>query len=240
MRWWSKWARLRWRGDGYLLTSEEFAEPFFNRAGALTCEAVAGAARWSEGELSRTGRGPTFLVFESCRGASSLLASGYAMVDRMSVLEWKGPTAGAGGGGPTVVSSDPKEWADAYLDSFYGERALEGVVTSVAARLLGARGVSLFESRADGKTAGVMALFKTPGLLGLYCLGTTPGQRGQGIATGLLASAANIARRERRKLVLQTLVSDGAAEFYQKRGFVEMYSKLVLERRLNAHHRRLP
>lgn len=240
MRWWSKWARLRRRGDEYLLTSEELPEPFFNRAGALTCKGGMRAARWAERAFSRAGINPTVTIFESCRATSSLLSSGYTMVDRMSVFESKGPVADGGGEARTVASGDPKRWADAYLDSFYGGRALEGVVTSIAARLLEDKGATLFESSVNGTAAGVMALFRTPGLLGLYCLGTVPAHRGRGVATGLLGRAASIARMERRKLILQTLVSDGAAEFYRRRGFSEMYSKLVLERRLNAHPRRRP
>lgn len=235
VRWWSKWARLRWRGDGYLLTSEGLTEPFFNRAGGLTCEAVTQVFHWAELELSRSGMNSTVMVFESCRAVSSLYASGYVKVDRMSILESKGPITGGKGAGSIVISDDPKTWADAYLDSFYDGRALEGVVVPIAMRLLNTRGVTLFESRDNGKTAGVMALFKTPGILGLYCLGTLPEHRGRGIATGLIARAKHIAHKEHRRLVLQTLMSDGATGLYRRRGFAEIYSKLILERSLNAH-----
>lgn len=217
------------------MTSEELAEPFFNRAGGLTCEAATQVTRWAELELLRVGMDSTVLIFESCPAVSSLRASGYAEVDRMSVLESKGPITGAEGAGSIVISDDPKRWTDVYLDSFYGGRDLEGVVTTIATRLFDSKGVTLFESRVNGKTAGVMALFKTPRMLGLYCLGTLPEHRGQGIATGLLAKARSFARKEGRSLILQTLISDGAAGFYKRRGFAETYSKLVLKRSPNAH-----
>ena len=60
------WAKLRWRGDGYLLTSDELTEPFFNHAGTLGCRAMKSTADWAERELSRRGMSSTFLGFEDC------------------------------------------------------------------------------------------------------------------------------------------------------------------------------
>ena len=236
VRWWSKWARLRWRGDGYLLSSESLTESFFNRAGSLGCRGVAGAAAWAERRLSRSGTRPTFLVFDSCTTAKTLLASGYSLVDTMTVLVSKGPIAGGDGGQEVRTAASAKEWTSTYLRAFYGDEGLARVVEPIVASFK-ARTVTLLDSRVKGEAVGVLALFRTPGILGVYCVGTVPEHRRKGVATGLLAAAGRIAETEGRALVLQTLASEGALRFYLERGFEEMYSKLVLEKGSNGDQR---
>ncbi|MDE1852315.1 MAG: GNAT family N-acetyltransferase [Thaumarchaeota archaeon] len=232
VRWWSRWARLRWRGEGYLLTSKPLAEPFFNRAGALTCGGVAGTAPWAESFLSRLGMSSTVVVFDSCPAAKKLLASGYMEVDSMAVLLSKSPIRREWDEGKEIETSrSPRSWTAAYLRSFYGDEGLAGVVAPIVAPLLKAKAVTLLESRVRGKTAGVLAIFRTPGIAGVYCVGTVPEFRGLGVATALLARAREIAAAEERSMVLQTLWSDGLLRFYMERGFEEMYSKRLLERK---------
>lgn len=232
VRWWSRWARLRWRGEGYLLTSKSLPESFYNRAGALTCGAVAGAAHWAESVLSRLGMSSTVVVFDSCAVAKKLLASGYTEVDSMAVLLSKSPIRTERDEGQEIVTStSPGRWTTAYLRSFYGDEGLAGVVTPIVAPILEAKATTLLESRVDEKTAGVLAIFRTPGIAGVYCVGTVPEFRRLGVATVLLARAREIAEVEGRSLVLQTLESDGVLRFYLERGFEKLYSKHVLERK---------
>lgn len=156
----------------------------------------------------------------------------------MSVLLSKGPIEERSRARSDVTASrSPRDWAGAYLDAFYGSRNLIGVVSPIASKLSRAKGVTLFESKVKGETAGAMALFRVAGLVGLYCLGTSPKHRGRGVATGLLAEARRVADAEGRDLILQTLESDGAGEFYRRRGFAKLYSKRVMERRLNLNRR---
>ena len=230
--WWSKWAKLRWRDDGYVLYSDKFKEPFFNRGGSLTCRAAAPAAAWVERALSQRKMTPTFLAFEDCRAAEKLTASSYVREDTMAVLSSRGPVGGVAGAQAVSPSASSDEWASAYLRSFYGDEALVGPVASIVSSLFHSRGVTLLESRARGEVAGVLAIFRTRGVAGVYCVGTVPEHRRRGVASGLLTRAKKLADAEGRSLVLQTLESDGALGLYLARGFGVMYTKAVLQKRL--------
>lgn len=228
--WWSKWASLRWRGDGYLLTSNDLKEHFFNRAGSLTCRGVAGTAAWAERSLARMGMGCTFHVYDSCEAAGSLLDSGYEEVDVMTVLLSKVPmTDRLKGDSKVLASTDAGRWTATYLRAFYGSEDLAGAVRPIVTRASKAGETTLLESRVGGETAGVLAIFRTPGVAGVYCVGTSPEYRTLGVASGLIARARDIAEGEGRSLVLQTLASDGVLDFYLKRGFEAMHAKRVLE-----------
>jgi len=232
-RWWSHWAKLSWaRNDCYLLTSEEFTEPFFNRTGALSCDGVARAASWAEEELRARRLPSTVLVFESCVGGANVLrASGYRAVDTMHVLVSKGTISGSRGTEPAVyASSSAGPWVNAYLRAFYGSEELAGSVTPIARRLLKAKATTLLEAKVRGRVAGTLAIFRTGGLAGVYCVGTVPEFRKMGVATRLLSRAREIADAEGRQLILQTLASDGAELFYSQRGFERLYSKMIMEK----------
>lgn len=172
------------------------------------------------------------LTFESCKAADGLLAAGYREVDRMTVLFSKGRIDVESQTG-VVDSTKPRAWAIAYLRAFYGSVELAGVVGRVATLLLKSRSVTLLEATKDGEIAGVLAMFRTPGIAGAYCVGVVPEHRRRGVATGLLARAREIAETEGRTLILQTLASDGALDFYKGRGFEEMYAKWILEKSSN-------
>jgi len=158
----------------------------------------------------------------------------------MTVLISKG-SVGEGGRGQRIGPAASSEgWTAAYLNAFYGSEDLAGVVNPIVASLLKVRAATLLESKVKGETAGVLALFRTPGIIGTYCIGTVPEYRRKGVATGLLAKARQIAESEGRALVLQTLTSDGALQFYLDKGFKVMYSKLVLEKSSNGSRGNIP
>jgi len=228
--WWSRWATLRRRGDGYLLSSDELRESFFNRAQSLTCHGLAGIASWAERHFTSRGMSSTILAFESC-GADSLLASGYRKVDEMTVLHSAEVIADVGTHHDVTSLSDPQAWTRAYLSSFYGDEKLAAVVLPKVTSLMESKGVTLLETRIGKEIAGVSALFRTKGIAGVYCLGTSPKFRRRGVATALLARARKIADAEGRALVLQTLASDRAMKFYRARGFAKVHSKVVLEKK---------
>ena len=227
LHWWSHWATLQWRGEGHLLSSERLGESFFNRAGSLTCRELAETAAWAEDRLFSRGRGSTFLAFDTCKGADSLLAEGYRQVDAMTVLHSKGRIVDSGSH-DVSVSTKARPWTAAYLRSFYGGEELTGVVGPIVTSLLQARDATLLEARVGGDTAGVLALFRTPGIAGVYCVGTVPEHRRHGVASSLLAKGRQIADSEGRSLVLQTLESDGALGLYLEKGFEKIYAKRVL------------
>ena len=169
------------------------------------------------------------LVFDSCSEGKELVSSGYSQVDTMTVLHAKGEL---GAGGVNVAESASAErWTRAYLRAFYGGEGLAGVVAPIVASLMRSRAVTLLEARVGPETVGVLALYRTSGAAGVYCVGTDPEHRREGVATGLLGRAKELASAEGRTMVLQTLDSDRALDFYIKRGFEKMYSKRVLERK---------
>jgi len=118
----------------------------------------------------------------------------------------------------------------AYLRAFYGSEELTRTVKPIVASLLRDRAVTLLEQKVGGEVAGVLALFRTPGLMGVYCVGTVPEYRKRGVATSLLAKAGRMAASERRALILQSLASEGATQLYLDNGFEMMYEKLILEK----------
>lgn len=168
-----------------------------------------------------------------------LLRSGYRQVDTMTVLFSDEPIEG-GGSLEVTPSEDPRAWTSAYLRSFYGNEELTGTVEPMAASFAKDEDVTLLESRAGGEVVGAAALFRTPGMIGAYCVGTVPERRKQGVATGLLSKAKQVADAEARVLILQTLASDGVLRFYMDRGFEVAYDKLVLEKSSNGDWAAVP
>jgi GNAT superfamily N-acetyltransferase len=229
-KWWSNWARVKPLGkDAYMLTSEPFREPFFNRACFLECGAVSAHMGKAEREFRRLGLPPTLTVNQSCSSAMKTLdQSGYQTSETMVVMISTGHSRLIGRPDAEIqqVSTElVKEWSQAYLVSFYDDDALMPAVARVVERILRRRSVTLLEARLNGAVAGVLAIFRTPRLAGIYCVGTVPKFRRMGVAGTLLGRAAEIASSEGRRLILQTLKSDGAEDFYKKRGFVELYRK---------------
>ena len=187
---------------------------------------------WAEEMLTAHSADPTMVVFDSCIGAvGRLRASGYAPVDTMTVLLSEGPVESAGRATATVHERPAADrWARAYLEAFYGDEELAPRIVPIVTRLLRLDSVTLLEARAGGDTAGVLALFRTRGLAGVYCVGTVPGHRRKGVAGTLLSRAKAIAEDERRRLVLQALASDGSIRYFLKRGFKALYSKQLMSK----------
>jgi GNAT superfamily N-acetyltransferase len=90
--------------------------------------------------------------------------------------------------------------------------------------------VTFFAAERDGKTLGVLAAFRTPGLLGVYCVGTLGIHRSIGVASSLIHEASRMAAAEGRLLILQTIASEDAEGFYAKRGFHRLYVKKLMRR----------
>jgi len=231
--WWSNWARVAWLGStGYLLTSEDFREPFFNRACILNCRGVGAAAAWAEWRLKARGAESTVTIFDSCtKAVRGLRASGYGTVDKMTVMLSNGPGRFANPA-PVTINERPAadSWTHAYLGAFYGDQELEPSVTPIVTRLLKLKAVTLLEARSGGETAGVLAVFRTRGLAGVYCVGTVPEHRRRGVAGALLHRARSMAAAEDRHLVLQALASDVSVRYYLARGFRILYSKQFLSK----------
>jgi ribosomal protein S18 acetylase RimI-like enzyme len=229
--WWSNWAKIRWYGDDcYALFSEEFREPFFNRACFLSCESATVHVAELEAEFLGRGLGPHLTVGEECVSAlASLRAASYRTTDRMSVMRLTAPSLSRGESVSVVPASSTErgEWGRIYLDSFYGERSQAEAVAGVL-RSLPPKQTTLLLAKVGGSGAGVLACYATEGLLGVYCVGTLPEFRRRGVGGSLLAEAAKMAKSQGRQLILQTLESDAAKGFYRGQGFEEAYGKRLM------------
>ena len=232
-RWWSNWAHIAWLGSsGYLLTSESFRETFFNRACILNCRGAEATVVWAEGRLMVHETVSAVTIFDACtKAARGLQASGYRPVDTMTVLLSISPVKPASPVHVTIRERPAGDsWTRAYLEAFYGDQELAPHVTPVVARLQKLNAVTLLEAVVGDETAGVLAIFRTHGLAGVYCVGTIPEHRRKGVAGALLSKAKAIAGAEGRHLFLQSLASDGSLRYYLERGFRVMYSKQLLSR----------
>jgi len=230
--WWSNWARIAWLGSsGYLLTSESFRETFFNRASVLNCRGADATVAWAEERLMTHGAVSTITIFDSCKAARGLRASGYRPVDKMAVLLSTNPAEPSSEAKLTINERPaPESWSRAYLEAFYGDQELAPSVTTIVAQLQKLNAVTLLEATAGDDTAGVLAIFRTKGLAGVYCVGTVPEHRRKGVAASLLSKAKAMTDAEGRHLVLQSLESDGSLRYYLQRGFRILYSKQLLSK----------
>jgi len=234
VEWWANWAEVTWFGDNsWLLLSRRFDEFFLNRGGFLECRNAGKTTGQMEKLFAERNLVPHFFVKEACSGLlGSLVSAGYRAVDSMSVMtlerakfsriqEVKVASAEAG---------DLDKWSEVYLNSFYGGLGLKRAVTEIVESLHRMSEVVLLTGKIGGRFAGTMALYRTHALLGVYCVGTLPEFRRRGVATGLLEAAHGIAKSEGRRLILQSILSDGYESFYTNLGFKRLYLKTLLRK----------
>lgn len=231
--WWSYWTDLQWFAEkSYVMLSSEFGEYFFNRAGFLDCDEGRNDIAMIEAKFGAVGKAPCFSVHSGCKELVDILETrGYRSFDEMSVMQLDSPRFKKATGLTVLQGQDvgTKEWAATYARSFYGDLSLVGPVTRVLDRLAGDTSVVLFAGKKNGSTLGVLAAFRTPGLLGVYCVGTIEEQRETGVAGSLIHEANDVASAEGRRLALQTIVSDGVEEFYARGGFRRLYLKQLMK-----------
>jgi len=233
LEWWSNWTKLKWLGrNAYVLSARGFPEFFFNRGGLIECRSFSSSIGRLETSLHGLGVKPVVTVYETCHDARSrLVRKGYRTKDTMTVLKSTSRySSGLDNDVEIGPASSARQWSRAYLLSFYGELGLLTAVANVVRRVMSSDSATLLEARRDRKVAGVLAIYRTPRLAGVYCVGTVPGFRRRGIAGMLLGRANEIASSERRTLILQTLTSDKAEQFYLKRGFTPLYRKVLMEK----------
>jgi GNAT superfamily N-acetyltransferase len=176
--------------------------------------------------------GSTITIFASCAEAvRGLEASGYRPADTMTVLLSNDSAKSVFTGQVTINEKPaPDIWTRAYLEAFYGDQELAPHVTSIVARLLKLKAATLLEARVGDDAAGVLAILRTAGLAGVYCVGTIPEHRRKGVAATLLSRARAIAGAEGRRLFVQSLASDGTSHYYLERGFRVLYSKQLMSK----------
>ncbi len=232
--WWSHWADVTWLGRAaYLMTSRTFGDEFFfNRAALVDCDAGVAALQGIEDALTAAGRRPRVTVSEECGEAVKALESmGYVPFEGMSVMQLGEPAYPGSARLSIRAGADvsPDQWARVYSLSFYGDLGVHDAVTRIATEAAGDPDVTLFTGLTDGRAVASLAAFRTPGLLGVYCVGTLKEYRRLGIAGSLISSAARSASAEGRSVILQTIASDNVDAFYLNGGFRRLYSKRLFE-----------
>jgi GNAT superfamily N-acetyltransferase len=131
-----------------------------------------------------------------------------------------------------------QQWTKTYLEAFYGDQKANGAedggrkkVTSIMKKAVRDKKVGVFLARIGQEAVGCAAMFRSAGgVAGAYCIGTVPKSRGRGVAATMLEHMRELAQNEGRRLVLQTMASDGVEGFYFKQGFSQIYAKAVFER----------
>lgn len=235
--WWSNWAEVVWlSGDAYLFFSKDFGEYFFNRGGFLKVTSrAAGLIEEMEAEFAKRSLTP-YLFVQSDSLNPQLLKNfankGYRIADQMSVMEIEAPsfnvnrelTMEMGGAGKL------EQWSEVYLKAFYGETGLSKKVLAVLRWVSKNVDASLLLASLGERPVGVLALFRSPGMLGTYCVGTIPDARGKHVASTMLDFSNRLAASEGRKLILQTVLSDSVEPLYLKLGFRRVYLKELFVR----------
>jgi GNAT superfamily N-acetyltransferase len=232
--WWSHWADVHWTGEAsYVMLSSDFDEYFFNRAGFVDCAGGQDAIPKIEAEFEALAKPSYFSVQEECGEVAAMLESrGYVTFDRMSVMQLDRPDFKAASG-LTVLSGHEvrtAEWAATYSLSFYGGLGKQDSVSLIADRFRMEPSVTLFAAEREGKTLGVLAAFRTPGLFGVYCVGTLGKHRSIGVAGSLIHEASRMAAAEGRLFILQTIDSEKVEGFYARGGFHRLYLKKLMRR----------
>jgi len=220
--WWSHWSDVQWTGEkSYVMVSPDFDEYFFNRASFVDCSSGLDDVVKIETKFEAAGRPPIFSVQSECKELVALLK--FKKATDLKVIQ--------------DLEVETTEWAATYVLSFYGNLSLQGPVARIVHRLAEEPSVILVSGMKDGKTLGVLAAFRTPGLLGVYCVGTRVENRRMGVAGSMIHEASKIASAEGRLLILQTIVSDGSEDFYARGGFRRLYLKHLMRRKTSGLNR---
>jgi hypothetical protein len=235
--WWSNWTEAAWLDkNAYLLFSREFSEYFFNRGGFLNVTRQAeSAVELMELEFANRKLSPYIFIQSASLGPSLLRGlenRGYRIADQMSVMEVENPSFAVNDGLTLEMGVEHKleQWAGVYLEAFYGDTKLMKPVLAVLERISRSKDASLVLASKDEKPVGGLALFRSPGMLGAYCVGTVPSMRRARVASTILDFSNKLAKSEGRKLILQTILSDSVEAFYLKLGFRRVYLKELFTR----------
>ena len=88
--------------------------------------------------------------------------------------------------------------------------------------------VAYVKSNSSQIPAGCALLFNLHELTGLYCLGTVPSFRRQGLARKIIKVSLDIARQQSTGfLILQAFTNEGFTDFYNRLGFQLVYKKKI-------------
>ena len=235
--WWANWAGMTWLTQkAYIMRSREFKETFFNRAGFVAMEPDwPGIVSKMQSIFGQENLRPCIHVqqtdeFSALR--AGLAARAYVVVDKMLVMEMRKPSFQVN---PEIKveltkKEEVKEWCEAYLQSFYGDLELLGPSLEIVRRCMKRKEINFVSAKYEESTVGTLATYKSQDVVGVYCVGTTPRFRKKGVANTMMRFANDISSDD-GTLILQTMLSDGLEDFYQKMGLVKRYAKEVFSGR---------
>ncbi len=228
IEWWSNWCTLEWLNDSvYLFHSNVFKEELFNRVGYLQgANLLPNFLELAEQKIEKEGARPSVFVFKEDKERIKL--KDYKLTDELIVMTLRQKINGFSQVTIEQTTQDKiDEWCKVYLKAFYGELSLYKHVYTILNKLLENPHVQLLHATLGNFVVGVSALYESKECVGVYCVGTLPEFRRKGVATSILKHASEHAENLGKPLVLQTFLADGVQKFYEERGFVKVYSKLV-------------
>jgi GNAT superfamily N-acetyltransferase len=236
--WWSNWAGVAWLSPkSYVMKSEVFNEPFFNRAGFIEME-PGWAEILTKMESDFENRNLDRHIYVQDTQEFSVLRERlrkeeeYAVIDKMSVMEMRAPSFRSN---PEVAvertkQEDAEEWCEAYLQAFYGNLELFSPTLEIVRRSMKQEGATFVSARIAKSIVGTLVMYTKEGVLGIYCVGTRPRFRKKGVANTMLAFANDVSRHAGATMILQTMLSDRVEGLYIKLGLVPVYRKEVFAR----------
>ncbi len=150
-----------------------------------------------------------------------LLARNFAYYDTQHVLK-KNPRHTTNTKLEKISSTQSMIWASIFCNSYDCMDWLEAVNSIVK------NSTSQVEYYVDVTHSACMALIEKSSILGLYCLGTLPEKRKQGLASSLIDFALWKVKQEKLDfLMLETYGKDHLLKFYKKLGFENLYYKTI-------------
>jgi ribosomal protein S18 acetylase RimI-like enzyme len=125
-----------------------------------------------------------------------------------------------------------KMWVKAYCTIFEISGEKEDLIYKILQNRFNVFKFVLFKINVEDKTheniAGCCILFHRGNCMALYCLGTKKEYRCKKVATNIIKFSINFGRRQGFQIFgLQTLQSDNLLSFYEKQGFVRIYTNKI-------------
>ena len=125
-----------------------------------------------------------------------------------------------------------KEWVNIYCLSFGISSRKKYLIYEILKKKFGIFYFISFKingiNETHGNTVGCCILFPYRRSISLYCLGTKKEYRHKHVATNLLDFSIKFGKDKGYQIFgLQTLKSDGLLNFYEKKGFVKLYTTLI-------------
>ncbi|HET7147933.1 MAG TPA: GNAT family N-acetyltransferase [Candidatus Nitrosopolaris sp.] len=207
---------------------------FFNRLNPFVCEDAMAVIEEAANVCLRKGMDCYVHIHDKDKAVQNCLAaSGFKWVDTMQTLRADSERVEYDNEKIDVIRVDLRSipcWVETFCRSFdvleWKSEVKEKIELHFKKMILL---LSYFRvSNSSAKPAGCAALFPGQGLMGLYCLGTTPNFRGRGVAKKMVSVSLRTAQQERLELLfLQTFTNEGLLPLYKKLGFRFVYKKRV-------------